>query len=97
MLAVGVLVHLVTIAVAVHGGLSGAEIVGRVGGSVVWLLFYGCFVVTVAVHAAIGLRGVLRETTRLSRVAIDTVALVSGLLLLLTGGEAVLALFGSGR
>ena len=95
-LALCVTVHLVTIMVAVRGGLDGAEIVARVGGNVTWLAFYLLFVGAAAVHAAIGLRAVLRETTRLPAAAVDCIALLAGLLLLLGGGNAVLLLYGAG-
>ncbi len=58
-----VLVHLGLIVYAVRGGLSAAEILSRTQGSLFWMLFYGLFVITVAVHAPIGLRNVLREWT----------------------------------
>ena len=48
--------HLAVMIYAVQGGLSVAEILARTQGSVAWFLFYGGFVVAVAVHAAIGLR-----------------------------------------
>ena len=93
-LSLCVLVHLVTIAVAVRGGLDAAEIVARVGDSVPWLLFYLLFVLAAAVHAPIGVRAVLRETTPLPIPALDAIALVTGALMLLTGAHAVLALHG---
>ena len=60
-LAVCVAVHLVTMIVAVHGGLSAAAILGRTRGSVGWTAFYGLFVVAVAIHAPLGLRTVAAE------------------------------------
>ncbi len=62
-LAPFVLVHLGLVIYAVRGGLSAAEILSRTQGSLFWMLFYGLFVVAVAVHAPIGLRNVLREWT----------------------------------
>lgn len=56
-----VLVHLVTIIVAMRGGLSAAEILGRTRGSVGWAAFYGVFVIAAAVHGAIGLRAIAAE------------------------------------
>ena len=61
MLALCVVVHLCTIVYAVRGGLSGAEILSRTKGNSAWLVFYGVFVLAVAVHAPIGLRAVLSE------------------------------------
>ena len=60
-LAVCVLVHLVTIIYAVRGGLSAAEILGRTHGNHAWLVFYSVFVLSVAVHAPIGLRTIAIE------------------------------------
>ncbi len=63
-LALAVAVHLGTILYAVRGGLTAAEILGRTHGNIAFLLFYGLFVIAVAIHAPIGLRNVLREWTR---------------------------------
>ena len=60
-----VLVHLGLVLYAIEGGLSAAEILGRTHGSVTWALFYGAFVVAVAVHAPLGVRAVLIEWTPL--------------------------------
>ena len=89
MLAVLVTVHLVTIIVAVQGGLSAEEILGRTRGSVVWGGVYGLFVVAVAVHGAIGLRSVVRELTPWRRRSLDLAALLLGLTLLALGLRAV--------
>ena len=56
-----VLVHIVVMIYAIQGGLSAAEILGRTKGSLVWLLFYGTFVLAAAVHGSIGLRVVIHE------------------------------------
>lgn len=89
-----VLVHLGLVLVAIRGGLSAAEILARTQGSVGWALFYGLFVVTVAVHAPIGVRNVLREWTGLPRGAVDLLALGFGVLLLALGLRAVWAVVG---
>jgi len=89
-----VLVHLGLVLVAIRGGLSAAEILARTQGSVGWALFYGLFVVTVAVHAPIGVRNVLREWTGLPRGAVDILALGFGVLLLVIGLRAVWAVVG---
>lgn len=60
-LALAVLVHLATIIVAVRGGLTAGEILGRTSGNVAWLAFYTVFVIAAAIHAPIGLRNILRE------------------------------------
>lgn len=89
-----VLVHLGLVLVAVRGGLTAAEILARTQGSVGWALFYGLFVLVVAIHAPIGIRNVLREWTGLSRGTIDILALGLGMLLLALGLRAVWAVAG---
>lgn len=64
-LAIAVTVHLATVIYAVRGGLSAAEIIGRVQANVAWLAFYVIFVLAAAVHAPIGIRTILLETTPL--------------------------------
>src|SRR6202521_5486129 len=58
LLALCVVVHLATMIVAVRGGLTATEMLGRTRGSVGWATFYGLFVLAVAIHAPIGLRTV---------------------------------------
>jgi fumarate reductase subunit C len=86
-----VLVHLVLIVIAIRGGLTAAEILARTQGSAGWALFYGLFVVAVSIHAAVGVRNVLREWTPLSRGAIDVLAPAFGAVLLTLGLRAVWA------
>ena len=86
-----VLVHLGLVLVAIRGGLTAGEILARTQGSVGWALFYGAFVVAVAIHAPIGVRNVLREWTGLSGRAVDITALGFGALLLALGLRAVWA------
>ena len=95
-LAVLVLVHLSVIAYAVQGGLSAEEILSRTRGSMGWGLFYGLFVVTVAVHGSIGLRGILIEWTPLGRKTVNGVGWVAAFLLLVWGLRAVMAVVGEG-
>ncbi|NKB54425.1 MAG: succinate dehydrogenase [Rhizobiaceae bacterium] len=54
--------HIAVMIYAVQGGISAEEILSRTQGSVFWFLFYGCFVVAVSLHGAIGLRVVVHET-----------------------------------
>jgi len=61
LLALCVLVHLVVIIYAVHGGLSAAAILGRTRGSVAFGAFYSIFVIACAVHVPIGLLRVAEE------------------------------------
>jgi len=89
-----VLMHLGLVLVAIRGGLTAGEILARTQGSPGWALFYGVFVVAVAVHAPIGVRNVLREWTGWPRGAVDTVALGFAVLLLALGLRAVWAVVG---
>ena len=91
-----VLVHLVLIVLAVQGGLTAGEILGRTQGSVFWGLFYGIFVLVAAIHAPIGLRNVLREWTGIGRRPIDWLMVAFGVLLLVLGWRAVVAVVGGG-
>ncbi len=61
-LAVAVTVHLLTIILAVRGGLTAAEILGRLRGHEGWLAFYALFALAAGLHAAIGLRGIAAES-----------------------------------
>ncbi|MBV7484548.1 succinate dehydrogenase [Bordetella sp. BOR01] len=89
-MALFVLAHLAIITLAVRGGLSAAEILGRTRGSLAWMAFYGIFVLLVSVHAAIGLRNVLDESAPLRKAA-GPAGLVAGALLLVLGWRAVAA------
>lgn len=90
-LALCVLVHLVTIVYAVRSGLSAAEILGRTSGSVFWAAFYALFVAAVAVHAPIGLRNVVMETTRWRGGSLEAAMVVLGIVLAAYGWRSVYA------
>jgi fumarate reductase subunit C len=90
-LALCVVVHLATMIVAVRGGLSAAEILERTRGSVGWTAFYGVFVLAVAIHAPIGLRTVLAESSGGHRRRLDVAMAAFALLLLAAGTRAVVA------
>jgi fumarate reductase subunit C len=83
--------HLIVIFYATSNGLSAAEILGRTRGSIGWALYYGLFVILASVHGAIGVRGVLREWTRLTPGALDAIMWAFGLLLAILGARAVAA------
>jgi len=87
-----VLLHLGVILYAVAGGLSAAEILGRTRTSWIWPATYGLFVVAAAIHAAIGLRVVLREWTSWRDSSLDIATVGFGLTLLLLGFRAVQAI-----
>ena len=89
-----VVVHLVLILYAVHGGLSAAEILGRTQGSVGWGAFYALFVVAVAVHAPIGVRNAVREWTRWRGRSLDVASVALAIALLALGLRAVAAVVG---
>ena len=93
MLAACVVVHLATIAYAVQGGLSAAEILGRTRGNMAWAAFYGIFVLAVTVHAPIGLRSVLTEWLGWRGRSRDVFLVLFAALLAGMGGQAVMAVF----
>jgi fumarate reductase subunit C len=90
-LALCVIVHLATMILAVRGGLSAAEILARTRGSAAWPAFYGVFVLAVAIHAPIGLRTVLAESSGGHRRRLDLAMAAFALLLLAAGLRAVYA------
>ena len=92
-LALAVAVHLATILYTSHAGLTAGAILARTHGNVGFALFYGLFVVAVAVHAPIGLRNVLREWTRWRGRTLDLALILFALVLLLLGLRAVIAVF----
>ena len=91
LLALCVLVHLVTMTVAVRGGLTATEILGRTRGNVGWAAFYGLFVLAVAIHAPIGLRTVVGEWLQWRGRGADACCVAIGMLLLALGARAVAA------
>jgi fumarate reductase subunit C len=92
-LAACVVVHLATIVLAVRGGLTAAEILGRTRGSLGWLVFYSIFVVAVAIHAPIGLRAIVREMTAWRGRSLDVAMLAAAVLLAWLGWRAIGGLF----
>jgi len=93
-LAFCVLVHLATIIVAVQGGLSAEEILGRTRGSIAGLVFYATFVLAAAVHAPIGLRATLGEWLGWRGASRDVALLLFALALVVLGLRAVAGVFG---
>ena len=78
-----VLIHIIVMIIAIQGGLSAAEILGRTQGSWLWGGFYGVFVVAAGIHISVGLSNILTEWTSMSR------GMVAGL----AHGYATLAIF----
>jgi fumarate reductase subunit C len=91
LLALCVAVHLATMIVAVRGGLSAAEILGRTRGSAGWALFYGVFVFAVSIHAPVGLRTVAAEWLGWRGRGADAACAMVALVLLALGMLAVAA------
>lgn len=92
-LALCVTVHLATVIYAVQGGLSAAEILGRTRGDGAWFAFYAVFVLSVTVHAPIGLRSVLTEWLGWRGRGRDVFLLLFAALLAVMGMRAVFAVF----
>ena len=92
-LAVCVLVHLVTIVLAVRGGLSAAEILSRTRGNAAWLSFYALFAAAVAIHAPIGLRSIFAEWLGWRGRSLDLAAALFAAFLLAAGLRTVLGLY----
>lgn len=90
-LALCVLVHLATMIVAVNGGLTAADILGRTRGNPAWGAFYGVFVAALAIHAPIGLRTIASEWLQWRGRGADACWLVVGVVLFVTGLRAVAA------
>lgn len=92
-LAVAVLVHLVTIVVAVRGGLSAAEILGRTRGNEAWLAFYVVFALSAGLHGAIGLRNIAAETLGLRGRGADLAWVALGVITAGFGIRAAIGLY----
>ncbi|MGH6684268.1 MAG: succinate dehydrogenase [Pseudolabrys sp.] len=92
-LAFAVAIHLGTILYAIRGGLTAADILARTHGNIVFALFYGAFVIAVAVHAPIGLRNVMREWTSWRGRSLDLALALFSILLLTLGLRAVFAVY----
>jgi fumarate reductase subunit C len=91
-LALCVTVHLVTMIIVVHSGLSAAAVIGRLHHNAVWALFYTVFVLATAAHVPIGLQRVAEEWLRWRGVSVVVASVVVGVVLALAGMRAVIAL-----
>jgi fumarate reductase subunit C len=87
-----VLVHIAVIFYATRQGLSAADILSRTHDSLAWAAFYGVFVAAACVHAAIGVRNVLTEWSRLTERSAGFAGAALGLLLAVLGFRAIVAL-----
>jgi fumarate reductase subunit C len=90
-LALCVVVHLATMVVAVNGGLTAADILGRTRGNPAWTAFYAVFVAAVSIHAPIGLRTIGSEWLQWRGRGADLCWLAVGVVLFLIGIRAVAA------
>lgn len=94
--ALCVVVHLGMIVYAVRGGLTAAEIVGRVSGNELWFAFYSIFVIAISVHAPIGVRTVLNEMTSLTPKQTHMIMGLLCLIILVMGFRAIIGLYAAG-
>lgn len=94
-LALAVAVHLGAILYASRSELTAVDILSRTHGNLWFLLFYGAFVVAVAIHAPIGLRNIFHEWTAWRGRSLDLVLTLFSILLLVLGVRAVFAVFTS--
>ena len=90
-LAVCVVIHLVGIIAAVHGGLTADEILGRTRGNWVFGGFYAVFVLACAVHAPIGVMNIGGELPGMHRLVSWVIAPLFALVILVLGLRAVWA------
>ena len=92
-LGLAVAVHIATILYAIRGGLTAGEILARTHHNLGFGLFYGLFVVAVALHAPIGLRNVIREWTPWHGRTLDAALALFAVALLVLGLRAVVAVY----
>jgi len=86
-----VLIHLGVMIYAIQGGIDAAEILQRTRGSLLWGANYGLFVIAVSIHAALGLRNILREWLSLRGVYLGVISWIFFAGLLTAGLRAVAA------
>jgi fumarate reductase subunit C len=86
-----VIVHLAMIFYATRHGLTAADILGRVRGSVGWGGFYALFVAAASIHAGIGIRNILAEWSPLAERTTGFAAAAIGVALFGLGLRAVAA------
>ena len=86
-----VIVHLAVIFYAARHGLTAADLLGRVRGSLGWGSFYALFVAAASIHAGIGIRNVLSEWSPLAERTAGIAAAAFALVLFGLGLRAVAA------
>ena len=90
-----VLLHLGVMIYAIQGGLSADEILARTRGSLLWGGTYGLFVLAASVHAAIGLRNIMREWWQMNGPLLNVLSWIFAVGLLAAGLRAVAAVVGT--
>ena len=83
--------HIGVMIFAIQGGLSAQEILSRTQGSTFWAVYYGVFVIAVAIHGSIGFRAILFEWCGLRKQALSLAFLLVFAGLLVPGILAVRA------
>ena len=91
-----VLVHLITMIVAVRDGLTAAEILGRTRNNLAFAGFYTVFVLACAVHVPIGLATIAREWWQLGERTAQVLSRAAAFALLVLGLRAVWAVYTTG-
>lgn len=84
-----VIIHLLVMVFAIHGGLSAAEILSRTRSTPLVGIFYGLFVIACAVHVPIGLARIAEEWGAMSAVAAKRLSQGFAALILIAGFAAV--------
>ena len=84
-----IIIHLLTIIFISGENLSANEILMRTQGNYYWAIYYSLFVISAAIHGAIGLRIVLHELVKLRQSYLNTITLLVGFLVLLLGFRAI--------
>lgn len=93
-LVICVFIHLITILLAMQGGLTGAEILSRTRGNAIAAVFYLVFVLAAAIHAPIGLMRIAQEWWGWQDNRVWLLARLCGVLLLVLGAAAVWGIVG---
>lgn len=88
-LTVFVMVHLVVMIVAIRGGLTAAEILGRTKGSWTFGIFYGLFVLACAAHVPLGVVKISQEWGRISDSTAYMIGRIFAFIILVMGAAAV--------
>ena len=96
-LAICSITHLITIIIAVKGGLTSAEIIERVGANTEWFIFYSTFIIAASIHAPIGIRTILKETTNASEIMVKILVFSFGLLISGLGMWSILGFYRLGE